>query len=315
VELRQLKYFVTVAEELHFGRAAKKLFISQPPLSLQIQNLEKELGVELLQRTQRRVALTPEGRAFYQRAKTILASAQIAVEEVQRISRGERDVIRVGYMSSVMLGEFAPMLRQYHEQYPGVEILMQQMASDRQYESLVDGNIDAAFVDLSVGEMHDHFRRHQFDGCRVLHERLYLAVPKGHSLARKRRLSLADVASQEFIVFPRRSFPSFYDTVISLCRNSGFSPVIRGEAGQMPELLAYVAAGIGIGIAPDCARHSWGRFVDFIPLAEEAYVDIWLITQANAARSVRNLRQLAERWVTGRGMEFLSLRNILDRAG
>ena len=224
MELRQLRYFVAVAEELHFGRAAEKLFISQPPLSLQIQKLEKELGVQLFSRTKRKVELTPEGQAFYQRVKKIVTSTELAVEDIQRIATGEKDVIRVGYMSAIMLVEFSPMLRQFHEQTPDVELRLHHMPSDKQYDALVDGRIDCAFVDLRVGDMNEHFRRYHLDGRRVLHERLYIGVPKGHRLAKKRLISLDSLFDQEFIVFRRRTFPSFYDLVISLCRNAGFSP-------------------------------------------------------------------------------------------
>lgn len=308
MELRHLRYFVAVAEELHFGRAAKKLFISQPPLSLQIQHLEKELRVILLNRTKRQVSLTPEGKAFYSRAKLIVSSAELAMEEVQRISRGEKDRISLGYMSAVMLAEFSPLLRSFHEQNPGVELDLAQMPSDQQYDALVDGQIDGAFVDLSVGEMSDHFRRHHLDGRRVLHERLHVAIPKGHHLAKRRKLSLSELSNQQFIVFPRRSFPSFYDTVISMCRNAGFSPVIRIEAERMPDMLSYTAANMGISIAPDCAKHSWSRAVDFVRLDEEAYVDIWLISRVDSSPAVCRFRDMAERWTTTRGIEPMTLR-------
>lgn len=279
MDLRHLRYFVTVAEELHFGRAARKLHISQPPLSQQIRRLEAEVGAPLLERNQRRVKLTPVGEAFYRRAKMILASAQMALREAQQVAAGEQETLTIGFMSAVMLVDFPPFLRALRERLPQVRVAFRQALSDSQYESLLDGRIDAGFVDLAVGRLHPRFSHDRIHAQLALRKRLVVALPAGHPLAGRAKVSLRDLSSEAFVTLSRQTFPSFYDSVIELCQRARFSPRIELEAEQMPTILAYTAAGYGVSIVPDSAR-AWSRDIVFVDLDEVAHVDIWMITRA-----------------------------------
>ncbi len=279
MDLRHLRYFVTVAEELHFGRAAKKLHISQPPLSQQIRRLEAEVGAPLLERNQRRVKLTPVGEAFYRRARMILAAAQMALLEARQVAAGEQETLTLGFMSAVMLVDFPPFLQALRERLPQVRVAFRQNLSDSQYEALLDGRIDAGFVDLAVGRLHPRFSHDRIHAQLALRKRLVVALPPAHPLAGRSRVSLGDLATEPFVTLPRQTFPSFYDSVIELCQRARFSPRIEIEAEQMPTVLAYTAAGYGVSIVPDSSR-SWTRDIAFVDLDEVAHVDIWMITRA-----------------------------------
>ena len=282
MDLRHLRYFVAVAEELHFGRAAQRLHMSQPPLSQQIRRFESELGVLLFERSKRNVKLTPVGQAFYHRAKMILASAQIAIAEVQQLARGEQDTVRLGFMSAVMLLDFPAFLRPFHERFPQVTIVFQQLPSDAQYEALIDGRIDAGFVDLAPREMNPLFRRDRVNAKLALRKRLVAAVPNDHRLAACKSISLRDLSDDAFVMLRRSTFPSFYDKVIAMCQRSGFSPSIVAEAESMPVVVAYTASKVGVSIVPDSAKSLFNTDVCYVDLDLEAHVDIYLITRVEA---------------------------------
>jgi DNA-binding transcriptional LysR family regulator len=293
MDLRHLRYFVTVAQELHFGRAAKKLHISQPPLSQQIKRLEAELGVTLFERDKRHVSLTPMGAAFFHRARMILDSSQIAIKEVQRMARGEQDVIRVGFMSAIMLADFPPFLRPFHERYLHVNLTFQQLSSDAQYEALVDGRIDMGFVDLAPGQMDPQFRRDNIDGQLALRKKLLVALPAGHPLEGRAVISLNQLRDENFVMLRRMSFPSFFDKVIALCQAAGFSPRIVIEAESMPVVVAYCAIGMGVAIVPDSAVPLFKPHVSFVEPEVSAHVDIFAITRIEPPTpSVQALRSI-----------------------
>src|SRR5882724_667037 len=190
MDLRHLRYFVAVAQELHFGRAAQKLHISQPPLSQQIRRLEAELGVTLFERDKRHVRLTTMGTAFLHRAHMILDSSQIAIKEVQRMARGEQEMIQLGFMSAIMLADFPPFLRKFHERFGNVSLSFTQLSSAAQYQALVDGRIDIGFVDLVPSDMDPQFRRDNIDAQLALRKKLLIALPSGHPLETRKTLSL-----------------------------------------------------------------------------------------------------------------------------
>ncbi len=291
MDLRRLRYFVAVAEELHFGRAAEKLHMSQPPLSQQIRRLELELGAKLLERNKRRVNLTEVGRAFYHRAKMILDSSQIAIKEVQQMATGQHDAIRLGFMSAIMLAYFPPFLRAFHEEYPQVSLHFQQLSSDAQYEALVDGRIDLGFVDAAPGQTDSQMRRDNIDMQIAMRNRLAVALPAGHHLTRKRVLPLRELANEPFILLRRHTFPSFFDKVIALCQRANFSPKIAAEGESLPVVLAYVAAGVGVSILPQPARLSFKPYVSFVELQELAHVDIFMVTRIEPpSQAVQALR-------------------------
>lgn len=249
IELRHLRYFVAVAEELHFGRAAQRLHISQPPLSMQIRALEESLGVQLLERTQRRVALTQAGSAFLGEARQILARTEQATLLARRASRGEVGNLAVGFVSTADYNVLPPLLREFRQRVPAVHLALHESTTDRQLADLIDGRIDVGFVLPPVEDARLVYRT-------IHRETLVVALPARHPLARQRgKLRLAALAESPFILFPRPLAPSLYDAVVSYCSSAGFSPHIEQEAVQMQTIVSLVSAEIGVALIPASLRH------------------------------------------------------------
>lgn len=276
MDLRQYRYYQAVAEELHFGRAAKRLRISQPSLSLQIQRLERDLGTQLLKRTKRRVELTPSGAVLAERARTVLEAAARAEAEVKRVGRGERDRLALGYMSAAMLPMFPAALRRFFAAYPEVEVRFEQNGSGAQLRRVVAGEIDLGFVDLAH-RAPDGEGEVPLAHERISHERLMVALPPQHALASRANIRLAELANDPFVTLPREPATGFFDQIIQLCRTAGFSPLIRHEAPDLPVMLALIASGRGVALVPDCVAPLWPEGIAFRRLAERAWIDVSMI--------------------------------------
>jgi DNA-binding transcriptional LysR family regulator len=243
-ELRHLRYFVAVAEELHFGRAAQRLHISQPPLSMQIRSLEDALGVQLFHRTQRRVALTQAGEAFLREARQILERAAGSVIAAQRASRGEVGQLALGFVSHANYHVLPPLLREFRARAPDVRLQLREATSDRLLEDLPEGRVDAAFVLPPL-------ENPQLDHLVAWREPLVAALPARHPLAKRRGpLALAQLAEAPFILFPRRLAPQLHDDIVACCRAAGFSPRVEQEAVQMQTIVSLVSAEIGVALIP-----------------------------------------------------------------
>jgi DNA-binding transcriptional LysR family regulator len=244
MELRHLRYFVTVAEELHFGRAAKKLHISQPPLSMQIRALENELGVTLLNRTQRSVALTQAGHALLGEARHILARVDQAVLMTRRASRGEIGELAIGFISVADYNVLPVVLREFRRAFPLVNLTLRESTTDAQLRDLLAGRIDVGFVLPPINEP-------LLESVPVLREPLIAALPEKHPLARRRgKLALEKLKDAPFILFPRPYAPGLYDDVVSCCKAAGFSPRVEQEAIQMQTIVSLVSAELGVALIP-----------------------------------------------------------------
>ena len=246
MELRHLRYFVAVAEERHFGRAAARLRIAQPPLSRQIQALEAELGFALFDRTGRRVELTAAGAKLHEETRRVFAALEHAVSEARRASRGESGHIRVGYLSTFANSGLPEVVRAYRTRSPGVEVELRELSPQEQIQALRDGDIDVGFVRAPVDE----------PGIRsdlVRSEPLVLAVPRGHSLASRKSVDLEKAAREPFVLFPRARGPAYFDLLMRLCHAAGFTPRIVQEAPQL-DIVSLVAAGFGVSILPASIR-------------------------------------------------------------
>ena len=247
MELRHLRYFLAVAEELHFGRAASRLHIAQPPLSQQIRKLERELGVALFDRTKRRVELTPAGRALLDETRDVLARAERAVRTAQRAGRGEIGHLAIGFVPSADLDILPRVLRAWRARFPQVEIELHSLLPAAQVEALHDGRIHVGFVRVPVDETGLVVES-------IQREPLLAALPRGHRLARARRVRLADLASDTMILFPRHIAPGYHDVFINACRCAGFTPRVL-HPGSMQTNLALVAAGLGVTLMPSSIRN------------------------------------------------------------
>ena len=244
MELRHLRYFVTVAEELHFGRAAKKLHISQPPLSMQIRALENELGVTLLNRTQRSVALTQAGNALLGEARHILACVDQAVLTTRRASRGEIGELAIGFISVADYNVLPVVLREFRRAFPLVNLTLRESTTDAQLRDLAAGRIDVGFVLPPINEP-------SLESVPILREPLIAALPEKHPLARRPgKLALEKLKDAPFILFPRPYAPGLYDDVVSCCKAAGFSPRVEQEAIQMQTIVSLVSAELGVALIP-----------------------------------------------------------------
>jgi DNA-binding transcriptional LysR family regulator len=296
MELRHLRYFVAVAEELHFSRAAQRLNMSQPPLSQQIAALEEELGLRLLDRDKRNVALTKAGEIFLHRARMILASADEAVDEARRIERGYEGKLVVGFMSAVMLVRLSEYLTEFHRLSPTAEIDLRQMRSNDQFLAVINGEIDVGFVDIAVGSMAGAHESSDLSISLALHERLIACVSKGHPLADRTSISMGQLIDTPIITLSRQNFPSFFDTLLQLCQKSGFNPHIVQQVESMPVAITMATAGYGVAIVPSLSEQGFhGTGTRFIPLDDEAYVDIYLVARAaNQTALVQRLKEICK---------------------
>lgn len=268
MDIRQLRYYVAVAEDLNFSRAARRLNMSQPPLSQQIKALEDELGTTLLERTRRSVRLTEPGRLFLRQARSILAQLDDAGDEVRRAARGEAGEIRIAFTGSVPMFEpFPRFIQTFRERFPAVRVEMGHLSSGAQIQALADRRIDAGFLRPS----HQFTPGPDIEARSIWEDKLMAVLPATHRLARSRvGVRMADLADEPFILFPRGLGCGLYDHVMGLCSQAGFSPRVAQEAREGVTILALIAAGTGISILPETYRNASIPGVVHRPIAEAA---------------------------------------------
>jgi DNA-binding transcriptional LysR family regulator len=264
MELRQLRYFVAVAEELHFGKAALRLHMTQPPLSQTIQALEEELGAALFERNRRGVTLTPAGTALLPEARRLLAQAQELPQLVQRAAGGEAGRLTLAFVSSADYSVLPPFLRAYRAAYPQVQITLQEATSDLQLDDLLHNRIDAG---LLIPPLPDKTRE-QLEYLPVLNEPLLLAIPAGLPGVRKQgKLALSALPALPLIIFPRAISPALHDAILSVFREAGITPQIGQEAIQMQTIVSLVSAGIGMALVPQSVSNLMRTGVEYRALS------------------------------------------------
>lgn len=264
VELRLLRYFVAVAEELHFGRAAERIGISQPPLSQQIQHLERILGVELFRRTKRRVELTEAGAVFLERVRPVLAQTAQAVAAARRAAQGEVGRLAVGMVSSATYGDVIPgALRTFRERFPDAELALYEYSTAKQTELLHRGELQVGFVRPPLEDKALNLET-------ILREPLLAALPAGHRLASLAAVPVGALAEETWVMLPRDLGPGFHDLVMGVCLAAGFRPKVTQEATQIHTLVALVAAGLGVTLVSASVENLRRRGVVYLPLAEDA---------------------------------------------
>jgi len=265
LELRQLRYFVTVAEELHFGRAAARLHMTQPPLSQAIAALEDLLGAPLFLRNRRAVALTPAGAALLPEAKRMLAEAETLPALVRRAAAGEAGRLAIAFITSADYSVLPPFLRRYSERYPDVHLSLREATSDVQVEELLRGRIDAGFLipplpDRALAEL---------DYMKVLDEPLILCAPAGLALPPGGDpVRLQDLPHLPLIIFPRESSPALHDAILSCWRAAGITPAVGQQAIQMQTIVSLVSAGMGLALVPQSVSNLMRPGVEYRALAD-----------------------------------------------
>ena len=242
MELRHLRYFLAVAETLNFSRAATRLNMAQPPLSQQIQALEKELGVKLFDRQQRPLQLTPAGHAFLPEAHAVLTQVERASRIAQQASRGEVGQLVIGFNSAAMQTVLPAILKAFSGRFPMVQLKLRELDSQLQLEQLANGQIDCGFL---------HSQQREMLNYHVLwKEPLVVALPDGHPLVGQSVLSLEALLNETFILPPPKLGQSFYYQVLQLCEDHGFTPKVIQEARFLQTVLGLVVAGLGIALVP-----------------------------------------------------------------
>ncbi len=246
MELRHLRYFIAVAEELHFTRAAERLHIGQPPLSHAIQMLEADVGALLFERTKRSVRMTGAGKLFLGDARGILALAEQAAETARRAQRGEAGELRIGFTFSTPLTPlFATVINRYRKQFPAVSLTLHEMATQGQLDALHERRLDLGFVRPPEGASA------QGIALSVLREDpLVVVLPRARALARQKTISMAQLKDEPFVMYPSTAGTGIYPQIFRMCRDAGFAPKIGQLAGEASTIIGLVAAGCGISVLP-----------------------------------------------------------------
>lgn len=248
LELRVIRQFTVVAEELNFRRAAERLHMSQPPLSVAMKNLEATVGTMLLDRSKRHVRLTPAGKVFYKEASRLLQMSQQAMERARRASEGLEGRLHLSFVPSAALEILPSIFKRFQIDYPSVQLKLTAETTSRQLEDLRSGYTDLALV---VGPIFDAKGL-----CLVnLHpQRFVLAVPSGHELAKHQSVKIKELATESFVAFPSSEGAGFATALLGACRMAGFMPKVVQEASQMQAILTLVAGGLGIALVPASMR-------------------------------------------------------------
>jgi DNA-binding transcriptional LysR family regulator len=259
LELRHLRYFLAVADELHFSRAAERLQIAQPALSQQIRKLEAEVGVDLFRRTQRHVELTVAGQAMVRPARQCLAEAAGAVDTARRAARGEIGHLRIGFIESAAM-TFVPMaVRRFRSAHPQVGLTLSELAVEAQVDGLRSGILDVAILRLPAN----------IDGLKLVpsaEEGLVVVVPEGHPLAGRKRVAPRALGDESLVLLARETVPGLYDQIIALQHESGGAQIAQ-EATSIQAVLGLVAAGLGVSLLPASVRSLARSGVGFIELS------------------------------------------------
>lgn len=272
IELRHLRYFIAVAEELHFGRAAARLNISQPPLSQQIQLLEQQVGARLLARTNRSVELTAAGRQFLADSRQIMSQVDDAAARAARLHLGETGEIRIGFTSSApFISAVSTTLSSFRRDYPDVHIQTREINTREQIAPLNEGS-------LELGLMRNTRLPDTLSWQKILREPLLAMIPSDHPLASLPAVSLAALAKEPFVFFDPHVGTGLYDDILGLMRRYGQAPAIAQEVGEAMTIIGLVAAGLGVSILPASFKRVQLDEMRWIPLAEEdAVSEMWLV--------------------------------------
>ena len=264
MDLKQLRYFVAVAEELHFGRAAQRLFISQPALSFDIRKFEEQLGVQLLARTNKSVALTNAGQVLLDEARKLLQQAAEVERITQRSAHGLAGRLRVGFVGSATFELLPRLIAEYRRRYPAVELVLEEATSAEIARKLAAGELDVGLVRLPLLQIA------AVDTQVIDPDELYAALPEGSPFADADSVELSDLAEQPFILQSRISV--LHSIALTACQKAGFMPIVAQEAAQLSAVLALVRSGLGVALVPSRAAGSVPQGVRLVRLASQVPV-------------------------------------------
>jgi DNA-binding transcriptional LysR family regulator len=301
MELRHLRYFCAVAEDRSFTLAARRLHVSQSGVSGQVRDLEREIGVRLLQRTPREVSLTPEGAVFLREAREILDHSERAVDLALRASRGQFGKLTIGLCGPATAPFLPRLIRGFRKSQPGVNVSLKDLDPMRQPEALSQGVIDVGFTRSIPPQF-----RPLLQSEVLFSEPLVAVLPKGHALANEKAIHLAQLVSDRFVLYSREAAPDLFDVVVALCKKAKFTPNIVDSPNLWQSVLTMVEAGEGVAIVPACVQHLRSNAVTFHSLRDKrCMVDVvlaWRNQEPDAVRDsflnlLRSSRQEILRWM------------------
>lgn len=280
MKLHHLRYFLVLAEELHFGRAATRLAITQPPLSGAIKAMEYELGALLFERDSKRVSLTATGAAFRAEAQHILERLERAADVARAVAGGKRGRIHVGFTGSMVYRELPAIMLHFNRAEPDVEVVLRELSTAPQLEEIVRGELDAGFVNVSTVP-------HGLRGLPLVTDHFVCCLPANHRLGRRRSLRLQELAQERFVMFARDVAPANHDNVLAVFSRAGVQPQLVHAARQWLTVIAMVAHGLGVALVPSSLAASRVADVVFIPLAHlpspSAASLVWRAEDSNVA--------------------------------
>ena len=277
MELRHLRYFVAVAEELHFSRAAARLGIAQPPLSQQIRQLEDEIGARLFKRSSRKIELTEAGATLLEEARQILRHVDKAVRATNSTGHGKSGRLAIGFIGSALAEVLPAILRAFRQRHPRVELELEHLMTPLQIDAIASGRFHVGFGRPPI-------RDESLEVVTVAREQLMAALPFDHPLASRSRISLKALADEPFIMVSRLQATRLYDQLIALCRHCGFSPKIVQEAMPYQTITSLVAAGLGVSLVPSSVKAFARKGVSFVQLREQPPdLEIVMFWQKSAA--------------------------------
>jgi len=291
MELRHLRYFVQVAEDLHFARAAAHLGISQPPLSQQIRALEDELQVRLLERTSRRVALTPAGRLFLDAARATLHAADNAVSVARRAARGELGELAIGFSASApFVPEIAHAIAEFRDRYPQISLVLREIGGADHLEQIKDHQLDIAFRrGRAIPDLPDTLIAEPF-----LSERMYIACPPGHRLAQQASVRIADLADEPLVLYANER-STFTSHLLDLLREGGVEPRIAQIVTDVTSLFGLAAAGIGVMVMVESLCNLQSPMLTYRPITDDtATIMLWLVRHRDPTLPCRNFLALLD---------------------
>jgi DNA-binding transcriptional LysR family regulator len=269
MELRQLRYFIAVAEELHFTRAALRMHIGQPPLSHAIQMLEEDIGAQLFERTKRSVRLTAAGQLFLQDARRILALTDSAGETARKAARGETGELRIGFtFSTPFTALFSNVINRYRARYPEVNLIFRELSTNRQLEEIEKQQLDLGFIRPPDGATEETIKLTNLRLNTLRRDPLMVVLPSTHALSKKKKIALKELANESFIMYPHKAGTGIYPQIMRLCQAQGFVPKVAHEVGEASTIIGLVAAACGVSILPGSFDRLQMEGVCYRPLSD-----------------------------------------------
>lgn len=286
IDTRLLRYFMAVADELSFSRAAERLHLSQPPLSYAIKQLEDDLGVQLLERSSRKVELTAAGAALYREADFLLQRSGELRGLVQRVNAGMKGQIKLGFVGSMMYRKLPDVITACRERYPQIDVAITEMNSAEQIDMVRRGGLDLGFV-------HANPLPAELTGISLLSEAFLLCVPSDHAITRARRVELVTLANDRFIFFARHASPSYYQQLLAICQESGLVPDIAYEVRHWLSVVSAVSQNMGVAIVPASLKACGLPNTAFLPFDHTPRSELLCIwRRTDPSRILQNVRAL-----------------------